>query len=245
MPLSFKAMHITKKHASILFISDQHFPFNHPDIVAFLAALKSQYKPSLIVNLGDEISGASLSFHEKDPDLMSPGDELKTAIERLQPIYRMFPDMHLVESNHGSLVYRRGKYAGLPRHVLKSYRDVLQAPKGWHWHKELVIRSSDGAPIYVCHGRSADGLKLSQSLGMNCIQGHYHEKFEVRYWANSLGLYWAVAAGCLIDDNALDFAYNKLNLRRPMIGTCVVIDGHPVLCPMLLDSRGRWTKKLA
>ena len=237
-------MKIQKRHASILFISDQHFPFNHPDIIAFLGALKKAYKPTLVVNLGDEISGNALSFHEKDPDLMSPGDELKTAINRLQPLYKMFPDMHLVESNHGSLVYRRGKYAGLPRHVFKSYRSVLEAPKGWHWHKELIVHSSDGEPIYVCHGRTADGLKLSQSLGMRTIQGHFHEKFEVRYWANSLGLYWSVMAGCLIDDESLDFSYNKINLKRPMIGTVVVIDGQPRLCPMILNSAGRWTGKL-
>jgi hypothetical protein len=229
----------------ILFLSDQHYPYNHPDIYGFLKMLNEKYQPDLIVNLGDEIDGHSISFHGKDPDLMSPGDELKTAIDRMQSIYKLFPKMLLVESNHGSLVYRRGRdIAGLPRHVLKSYRDVLTAPKGWKWSKDLTLKMSDGKYLYVCHGRSSDGLKLSQSLGMSVIEGHFHERFEVRYWGNSLGLYWSVKAGCLIDDDSLAFSYNKLNLKRPIIGTVVVINGHPKLEPMILKPGGRWIGKL-
>lgn len=232
------------KYKSILCLSDQHFPYNHADIIAFLKALKDKYKPDLVVNLGDEVDLNAFSFHEKDPDLLSPGEELQTAIRRLQPIYKLFPKMLLVESNHGSLVYRRGKANGLPRHVLKSYRDILEAPKGWSWHKDLVLRASDNSLIYICHGRSADGLKLSQSLGMKSIQGHFHEKFEIRYWGNKLGLFWSVIAGCLIEDDSLAFAYNKLNLKRPIIGTVVVLNGQPKLEPMILDSNGRWIGKL-
>lgn len=231
-------------YRSILFISDMHYPFNHPDIVAFLRALKDKYKPDLIVSLGDEVDLHSFSFHDHDGDLLSPGEELKTAIARLQPIYKMFPEMLIVESNHGSLVYRRGKAGGLPRSVLKSYRDILEAPKGWYWHNDLIVRSSDDMPIYVCHGKSSDGLKLSQSMGMSTIEGHFHEKFEVRYWGNKLGLFWSVKAGCLIDNDSLAFAYNKLNLKRPVIGTVVVIEGQPKLCPMILDKNGRWIGRI-
>lgn len=236
---------LSGKYKSILCISDQHLPFNHPDIYAFLKMLSQEYSPDLIVNLGDEIDGNSLSFHEKDPDLLSPGEELQSAISRMRPMYELFPKMHLVESNHGSLVYRRGKAFGLPRHVFKSYRDVLEAPKGWVWHKDLIVTCSDGMPVYFCHGRSADGLKLSQSIGMRCVQGHFHEKFEVRYWGNKLGLYWSVIAGCLIEDDSLAFAYNKLNLKRPLIGTVVIVNGHPILQPMVLNEGGRWIGKLA
>jgi predicted phosphodiesterase len=232
------------KYKSILFISDMHFPYNHPDVVAFLKALKTKYKPDLVVCLGDELDFHAISFHDHDGDLLSPGDELKTSIARLQPIYKMFPKMHLVESNHGSLVYRKGKANGLPKSVLKSYRDVLEAPQGWHWHDDLIVYASDGMPIYVCHGKTSDAIKLSQSMGMSTINGHFHEKFEIRYWGNKMGLYWSVIAGCLIENNSLAFAYNKLNLKRPLIGTAVVIEGQPKLCPMILNSQGRWIKKI-
>jgi hypothetical protein len=33
----------------------------------------------------------------------------------------------------------------------------------------------------------------------------------------------------LIDDDALAFAYNNANLKRPIIGTAVVMEGTPIL----------------
>lgn len=231
-------------HKRILVISDQHFPYQHADTIAFLKEIKRVYKPDKVVNIGDEIDGHAMSFHEKDPDLLSPSDELQTAINRMKPLYKMFPKMDLVESNHGSLVYRRGKFAGLPRHVFKSYREILEAPPGWKWHPHLTLKASNGSLIYFCHGKSADVLRMSQAMGMSCVQGHFHEKFEVRYWGNSLGLYWGATIGCLIDDDSLAFSYNKVNLKRPVIGCLMILDGHPRLMPMVLNSRGRWIKKL-
>lgn len=229
---------------SILVIPDQHFPYNHPDILAFLKAVKKKYRPDKIVNLGDELDYHSISFHDHDPDLLSPSDELQTAIARITPLYKLFPEMDLLESNHGSLVFRKGKAHGIPRHVFKSYREVLGAPDKWKWHPDLTLKMSNGQFVYFCHGKSAQGLKLSQSIGMCTVQGHYHEKFEIQYWGNSLGLFWSVMGGCLIENDSLAFAYNKLNLKRPIIGCVVIVNGLPILVPMVLNKSGRWIKEL-
>lgn len=225
---------------SVLVISDQHFPYNHPDIIAFLRAIKAKYRPDRVVNIGDEIDAHAMSFHDHDPDLMSPGDELQTAISRLKPLYKLFPKMDLIESNHGSMIYRKGKHHGLPRHVFKAYRDVLCAPKGWHWTPDLTIKLSNGTWCYFHHGKNANGLRLSQSMGMNVIQGHHHSIFGIEYWGNPLGLYWSMQVGCLIDKDTLAFEYNKTDLKRPVIGTGIIIDGLPRLLPMILNSKGRW-----
>jgi len=235
---------LEKKYSSILCISDQHFPYNHPDVVAFLLAIKKKYKPDCVVNIGDEIDGHSISFHDADPDLLSPSGELQTAIDRLQPIYKMLPDMWLIESNHGSLVYRKAKTHGIPSRALKSYREVLEAPQGWRWTPDLTLRMSNGEYVYFCHGKSTDVLRVSQAMGISAVQGHFHEKFELRFWGNSRGLYFGMTIGCLIDNKSLAFAYNKINLKRPVIGTAVIIDGIPHLVPMVLNGNGRWVKKL-
>lgn len=232
-------------NAAILVISDSHFPYNHPDIIAFLKALKEKHKFDRVVHIGDEVDFHAISFHDHDPDLMSPGDELKTCINRLKPLYELFPKVDVLESNHGSLVYRKGKAFGLPRHVLKSYREVLEAPKGWNWHFELIIKASNGMPIYFHHGKSGNGLKLSQAMGMSVVQGHFHESMSIQYWANPLGLYWSMQVGCLIDKSTMAFEYCKNNLKRPLIGCGVILNGHPKLEPMILDSKGRWIKRLA
>lgn len=229
------------RNKSVLILSDMHYPYNHADIVAFLQSLNKKYKFDKVISVGDELDYHALSFHDSDPDLMAAGDELETAIKRLQPLYKMFPEIDLVDSNHGSMVYRRQKAHGIPRRAIKSYRDVLEAPRGWRWHDDLTLKLSDGSPVYVCHGRSKNGLALSQSMGMSCIQGHYHENFEVRYWGNKIGLYWSMMVGCLIEKSSLAFAYNNLNLKRPLIGCAGIIQGQPRLFPMVLDSKARWT----
>ena len=232
------------KNKSVLVISDSHFPYNHADIVAFLRALNERYKFDRVIHIGDEVDFHAISFHDSDPDLMSPGDELKTCINRLKPLYELFPRVDLLESNHGSLVYRKQKSNGLPRSVFKSYREILEAPRGWSWHFELVIKASNGMPIYFHHGKSGNGLKLSQAMGMSCVQGHFHETMAIQYWGNPLGLYWSMQVGCLIEKSTLAFEYCKNNMKRPMIGCGVILNGHPKLEPMVLDKNGRWTKAL-
>jgi hypothetical protein len=233
-----------KKFASILVISDQHFPYNHPDIVRFLAAIKKKYKPDKVVNIGDELDYHAASYHDTDPDLLGAGDELETGRKKMLPMFKLFPEMDLLESNHGSMAFRKAKTSGLPSQVIRPYKEVLGAPKGWKWHDDLVVYGSDGMPIYFCHGKAKDILKLSQSMGMKAVSGHFHENFEVRYWGNKLGLYWGMIVGCLIDNDSLAFAYNKLNLKRPLIGCGVIINGHPKLIPMVLNKSGRWNGKL-
>ncbi len=233
-----------KRYKSILCISDQHFPHNHGDIVSFLKEIKSAYSPERIVNIGDETDGHAMSFHEHDPDLLSPGKELETSIKRLQPIYKMFPEMDIMDSNHGSLVYRRGKAFGIPKHAFKSYQQMLEAPIGWKWHDHLVLQGTEGAPIYFCHGRSNDALKNSKNVSMNFVQGHHHSRFEIRYWANEVSLYWGMTIGCLIERRSLAFAYGKTLSEKPIIGCAIILDGWPRLLPMVLDKHGRWIGKL-
>lgn len=232
------------KNSRVLVIGDLHCPYWHPDTIAFLREVDRVYKPNRVIQIGDEIDGHAISFHGADPDLMSPSDELKTAIQKLQPLYQLFPKVDVIESNHGSLVYRKGKFHGLPRHVFKSYREILQAPKYWQWHFDLTITLSDGSPCYFHHGKSSNPLAMSQSMGMKAVCGHFHEKFAINYWANSLGLYWQAFTGCLADDHSLALAYNNNNVKRPMIGSLIILDGHPRLLPLVKDKSGRWTGKL-
>ncbi len=231
-------------NSRVLVIGDLHIPYHHPDTIAFLKEIKRVYKPDRIIQIGDELDYHAISFHGADPDLLSPGDELKDAIKKLQPLYEIFPKVDLIESNHGSLVFRKGKAHGLPRHVFKSFREVLGAPQTWHWHFDLTIKLSNGMDCYFHHGKTSDPLKLSQSMGMSSIQGHFHEKFSINYWGNSLGLYWQAFTGCLVNDKSLAMSYNNTNLKRPIIGSLIILDGWPRLIPLVMNEKGRWIKKL-
>lgn len=228
-----------KHSGTILVIPDLHCPFEHKDSLAFLTYLKKKYDPNLIVNLGDEADFHSVSFHSHHPDLPSPGDELKFAINHLKPLYKLFPKMLVLESNHGSLIYRKQVDAGLPRKVFKSYNEILDAPKSWEWIGELIIDTELG-PVYFCHGKSGGAGKLASQLGMSCIQGHYHSLSQVHWISTPERLMFDCHVGCLVDDTSLAMAYNKLTVKRPILAALIIHKGVPFLIPMLLDKNGRW-----
>jgi hypothetical protein len=81
-------------------------------------------------------------------------------------------------------------------------------------------------------------------MGMNTVQGHYHTKFSIGYWANPDDLFFGMQVGCLINQKSLAFSYAKNFSTRFMLGCGIIIDGIPRLLPMVLDSNGDWIKKV-
>lgn len=231
-----------KSSKSLLILSDMHCPYEHPDTVAFLKYLKAKYKPDTVICIGDEIDNHAISFHDSDPDLASAGEELKQAIKALQPIYKLFPKVTVIESNHGSLVYRKALANGLPKAVFKSYNEILEAPKGWEWKFDTIIQTELG-PIYICHGKAGAPGKLAAQYGMSTIEGHFHEKAQITYISTPEKLMFGAHTGCLADDKSLALGYNKVNPKRPIVSTIVVIDGIPHIEPMVLEKNGRWVKR--
>lgn len=224
----------------ILVISDMHVPYQHPDTVEFLSAINDKYKPTRIVCVGDEVDHHAMSFHDSDPDLLSAGDELQAAIKILQPLYELFPEMDLIDSNHGSMAWRRAKTHGVPRKYIRSYNDVLDAPTGWQWHMDLLIDIPGGNQCYFHHGLSSNVMKVVAQRGMCVVQGHYHSSCSIGYLGNPNHLLWGMQTGCSIDGESLAFAYDRTNLGRPIISHGIIIDGQPKLLPIVLGKNGRW-----
>lgn len=222
---------------TILVIPDQHAPYHHPDTIAFLKHVKEVYNPTRIVNLGDEVDNHAISFHDNDPDLDSAAVELVKAREFIAQLAALFPKMDIMDSNHGSLLYRRGKHHGIPKAMLRGYREVLGAPDGWEWHHELVI---DGILFHHGDGKKALVQNTIRDEMMSVVQGHHHSQFGIYYHQTSQKTVFGVSCGCLIDDKSLAFAYNKKTSKRPVIGCCVIISGHPMLIRMKVDENNRW-----
>lgn len=231
-------------YSRILNISDQHAPYNHPDMIKFLTAIKKKYKPTFIVNGGDEIDAHSMSFHEHDSDLPAAGDELKAATKVLKQLEKLFPEMTILDSNHGSLAARRLKFSGVPMKYLATPQQIYGVSDKWKWVNDLSIVLPNGLPVYFCHGMTKNGIKLAALRGTCTVQFHYHTEFKIEYIGNPEALIWSLQSGCLIDRKAMAFAYDKLNLNRPIIGVSMIIDSKPLLLPMVLDRQGKWVGKL-
>ena len=234
---------------SCLVIGDLHVPFHHMDVWRWLAAIKKKYlnNRSVIINIGDEVDGNQISMHDKAPDmLLSPSSELESCIETIHMkggLHELFPKLTLLDSNHGSLGYRRAKKGGLPLHYLKELKDVYKTPK-WSWHDEVYLKTRSG-DIYVCHGRSSVNGKLAGSLGMSTIQGHYHSKFGLTWYSNGNQGRFCCFTGCLIDEKNLAFNYGRLSIAKPILGSVLITeDGTPRLLRMTLDKNNRWDGKL-
>jgi len=234
---------VNKIKKSICVISDLHCPYEHPDTVAFLAACKKKYAPDTIVCIGDEADFHALSYHESNPDLLAAGDELDAAIEHLKPIYKLFPNCTVIESNHGSMVLRKALTGGIPSKAIRGYNEVLDAPKGWKWKDDLILYTELG-PIYFCHGKTTTPGKLASQYGMSTVQGHFHEKAQINYISTPERLMFDAHTGCLANDKSLALQYNKINPKRPIVSIIVILNGVPHIVPMVLHKNHRWTGKL-
>ena len=227
----------------ILVISDMHVPFHHKDSMDFLREIKKEYKPQFVVNIGDLLDFHAISMHSHDPDLFSAGHELREARKHVKELESIFPKVTEVDSNHSSLVYRRALKFGMSKEFLKDYGDFLGTKK-WKWVDDLTLTMSNGQRCFFTHGRSADISKVSQTMGMSAVQGHYHTKFLISWWANPDNLFFAMNVGCLINQKSMAFNYAKNFKTRFILGCAVIIDGYPKLLPMVLNSKGSWIKTL-
>jgi predicted phosphodiesterase len=230
-------------HKRILVISDMHLPYQHKDSIKFLKEIKKEFKPDTITSIGDLLDQHALSFHDSSPELYSAGHELDKAKEYVKELESIFPKLIEVDSNHSSMIYRRALKHGLPRAYLKDYGDFLETKK-WKWVDDLTLTMSNGQRCFFTHGRSADVLKVSQTMGMSAVQGHYHTKFVISWWANPDNLFFGMNVGCLIDQKSMAFNYAKNFRTRFIIGCGIIINGIPRLLPMVLDKKGDWIGKI-
>ena len=238
---------------SVLIIGDLHIPFNHPDTWKWLAAIKKKYlnKKSIIISIGDEVDGHTISFHNDEIDLpFSPSSELQESINIIHMkggLHELFPKLTILDSNHGSLVFRRSKVNKIPLHYLKKLKDVYGTRK-WSWHDEVYLKTRKG-DIYVCHGRSSSSGNLVGSLGViyGTVQGPFHGKHSITWYNGGSKNRFCAYTGCLIDEKNLAFNYGRLSVAKPILGSLLIQDDFnatPLLLTMTLDKDNRWDGKL-
>lgn len=229
--------------SAVLLIGDSHLPYEHPDYLEFCKAVSKKHKCELHIHMGDYEDQHAISFHDNISELFSAGDELELVIQKTQYWYKAFPKMRILDSNHGSLVYRRLKHAGIPIAHIKPLKDIYET-KTWRWYEDVMLQTKLG-DVYLCHGKTTSYNKLAREIGCSAVQGHFHGKFEIT-WANSVAHErFNMFVGCGISRRSMAFAYGKNNIPQPILG-CGVINknGYPILEKMKLDKRDRWTGEL-
>jgi hypothetical protein len=233
-----------KKHDRILVISDLHFPYHHPDTFPFLIKLKDKYKCTKIVMIGDEMDWHSINVsHIINPDLPAPADELEIGRSLCKQLEKIFPEMVLLESNHGSMVLRRAMAKGMSRFFLKDYNEILDVGSGWRWEEKHIIKT-DKNTILFAHQFCKDIGKAVRETSMCCVQGHFHTVSETKMIGTDYSLNWGMSVGCLVDKKSLAMAYMKVNLAKPILSCGIITEGIPHIVPMVLNTSGSWDKNI-
>lgn len=216
----------------VLIIGDVHEPYSHRNYLDHCRYIRSKYKTNKTIHIGDETDNHAISYHEKDPDGLSPGCEMIKAKSRMALWFKHFPVVSVCISNHGSLVYRKTKSAGLPRAIVKDYAEIWGAPDTWKWDHEWVHDD-----VLYIHGEGFSGMyayaHAPLKTRMNCVLGHLHSTCGINWTGSSKDRLFGMSVGCGIDRHKYAFAYGKHHPRKPFVACGVVIDGElPIICPM-------------
>ena len=234
-------MRLRKGNHKVLVISDLQVPFHHPDAFSFLEEIKKDIKPTQIVCIGDSIDAYALGSYVRDPDSMSAGAEHRKAKEALKRLYDLFPNAIEVDSNHNNRVYRRAKEAGIPKTFLKDYAELLDSP--WKFTERTVIDE-----VIYEHGDAFGGQTphkcATLSNTKSTVIGHHHCSSGIQYVSTRERMLFGMNVGCLIDNSAYAFEYNKKYKFHPTLACGAVLYGVPKLIPMITGPKGRWSREL-
>jgi predicted phosphodiesterase len=208
--------------AKVLVISDTHIPFEHKDYLPFCQRIHKEFKCDTVVHIGDICDSHAISYHEHDPNGMSPIDEMREADKHLKAWFKAFPYVHICKGNHDRMIDRKGKTVGLPDRCFKRFRDIWQLPRGWidefQWKIDDVLYE---------HGDSYSGdmahLQAAKNNRMNTVIGHTHHNLGVDHTANEKDCLFGCAVGCGIDRKSWAFEYGRMFKKKPILG-CGLIE---------------------
>lgn len=225
-----------------LVISDLQAPFQHRHALDFLRDTYRKWKCKKVICIGDEVDYHAISFHDKDPDGMGAMDEFRCALKFMKKLYKLFPKVEAVTSNHTARPFRVANKYGIPSHFLKGYKQLLEAPKGWNWQDKIF----DKNVLYI-HGEGYSGQYGAKNAAMrnriSTVIGHIHAHGGILYHSSDTDLIYGLNSGCLIDVHAYAFRYGKHFKDKPTLGCGVVVnDREAYFVPMDRGSKVRRTK---
>ncbi len=223
-----------------LIISDTQMPFENPKALSFCAYLKSHFKipDDNVLHAGDELDEYFASLYKKDPNARhTPTSELMESIEKMRQWYDVFPKCKVAISNHGVRWWTRAQEADIPDMLLRTYRDVIEAPVGWQWARRWDIDASR-KPFTLIHGMGYSGQNGHRTaaidLGRSVAIGHLHSHAGTAQITTEGRSIWGMNTGCLIAPEEYAFHYGLDSRFKPSLGCGIVVNGGttPIWMPL-------------
>jgi len=220
--------YITKKESRILVIGDLHCPFDLDEYFDFCKATYLNFNCNQTIFIGDVIDNHYASYHETSTsdELLTGGQELEMAIERLSKYYKEFPKADVILGNHDRLIMRKSQTSAIPSKWIKSYKEVLEVPT-WNFTERIEY---DG--VQYIHGEAGSARTKSRADMQSTVQGHLHTQAYSEYTVGRNFKIFGTQTGCGIDFTSYAMAYAKAG-KKPAIGCAVILGGHtPINCMM-------------
>ncbi len=213
-----------KQKNNVLVIGDTHIPFEHSDYLKFCINIGKQYKCNQVIHIGDLVDMHSCSYHEHEPDLWSPSQEMEIADKHLKSWFKAFPKIKLCLGNHDRLPDRKRRTVGLPSRCFKSFHEMWNLPKGWQSDFNFVIDD-----VMYEHGTGSSGryahLNLAVANRQSTVVGHNHSMAGIEYTASEKDCIFGMNVGSGINRKALAFAYGRNFKFKPIVSCGVIFNG--------------------
>lgn len=211
--------------ARVLVVGDCHEPVCHPGYRAFCRDLRTKYKTTKTVIIGDICDHQAISFHANNPMCPGPDDEYLLTKQKMRLWHKDFPNAIVTLGNHDLRVVRLAESVNIPAKYLRDYNAVWKTPT-WKWVEDVIIDD-----VYYFHGINRGGKYPAYNamcdMLMSCVMGHVHTASGILWKANPDRRTFGLDTGCGIDVDAWQFAYGKHMRLRPILSAAVVLDGIP------------------
>lgn len=211
--------------SSILVIGDLHMPHEHPHALDFCKKLRDTHKCDEVVQIGDCYDYQSCSFHDRNPDLPGPKEEMMEAAKKSEKWHKEFPAMRICYGNHDQIPARHLVKVGLSEQCIKSNNSIYGTPT-WKWAHEWILPGGKHR-IWFRHIWAAGVIAKGGDGGFSVVAGHVHSKCQSIWSQYPSHSTFSLLTGCLIDPEHKAFAYNIRDARRPILGACVIKHGEP------------------
>lgn len=156
----------------VMTIGDTHLPFHHKNYLKFLCDFRDEYKPDVVVHIGDFVDNHALSNYMKDPDGFSASDEWKATVKATADFYKEFPEVHWIVGNHDRRPYRKAYDVGMSPSMVKPLNEIYDCPTGWKIHTELILDD-----VLYTHGEGAGDNLDGRMLVLNKDVQSYLDTF--------------------------------------------------------------------
>lgn len=219
----------------VLVIGDVHAPFTCIDTLTFIYQYASDFKPDVIIQVGDLYDCFSWSKFPS-PILMSPKHELEMGRELASNMWKNLQlvapgsDCYQLWGNHEARVKKRILETLPALDDIYSFKEFMSFPKVTTMLDEKELLVFDNTVYH--HGYwSKLGDGLNQFIGFNVAAGHSHRggTFFKRIRGE---VFWELNAGFCADDKQRPLQYGNTRTNLWTRGVGSVCDYGPRFIPV-------------